>query len=489
MKRALLAIGSPVILATCALATLAADPDLDPASRLEDPEEEAWKTFHAAVTCLQDKGDRESAGKLFQEVVERFPDSPYAQDSKELGAFLERMVKEDAAWEEPENIATLSLPEKIDYNIHHLRNVNCYQWSQPGMCYLLRSYGRDRDTNNAAIALKEIGLPAIPALITLLDDRRPTRSVGYWRNFSPSRTVLRYQDAAIQILNALTPTPFYRRSSTAAYFSTESPEIRAKTTASVQSWYRKSRGKSETEQRWIAIEEEPGIYQVLSLLETVAKEPGQKERVLQKLRQMCRIRDRIQLPQISYLMCQLGDCSRLAEVADAYLAGEYDVGMRLLDDSAAGSNAQDYALRQTILYGNEKHHADLRKHFYLKKDPLSKRQALFDMLFDLASGEHERLPDGYAETRFPIHLLIDALDFRDGWGHATDGSSQWAIRKCDAAAEAIQSLANVDFGYDEKAPIEAKDATIARIRSWWQDQERNGVAEQDARTNTDKLRD
>jgi len=462
--------GALMVLVTCSSMALAVHPDWDPASRLEGSEKEAWRVFFSGVTSLEDKGERDHAAKLFRKVAEKYPQSQYAQDSKELAGLLDEMVKEDAEWKEPKAIEQLNLEDQIRYWIYHLRDVNCYQISQPGMCYLLQESGQRKGGANAAIKLKEIGEPAIPMLIDLLVDRRPTRSIGYWRDFSPSRTVLRYQDAAIQILNELTPTPFYRAGSTYSYFSKEKPEVQTNIIASIKTWYVKSRGKSETKQKWMAIEQNPGIYQVLSLLGKLAEKPGQKEQVLQKLRRMCNERDRIQLPQISFLMCQLGDYSELAKVADAYLVGLYEVETKLPDDSAPGANAQDYALRQMILYGDERCRASLRELFYLKEDPLSKKQALFRMLLELTSGEYQGLPKGYEKGRFPIHLLIDVLDFREYWGQVRDGASWRTIRYCDAAAEAIQGFTGVNFGYDEKTSSATKDVVIERIRSWWRDQ-------------------
>ena len=84
----------------------------------------------------------------------------------------------------------------------------------------------DKRPYDAAIALREIGEPAIPYLIEILEDRRPIRGVGYWRNFRPSRTVLRYQDAAIQIIDAIRSENAYDRRTTSSYFSTEQPEKR-----------------------------------------------------------------------------------------------------------------------------------------------------------------------------------------------------------------------------------------------------------------------
>ena len=141
----------------------------------------------------------------------------------------------------------LPIDQKIAYNVHRLRDVVGFQCSQPGMCSVFSSLDPKGEACNAAIELRKIGRPVIPALIALLEDRRPIRSVGYWRDFHPTRTVLRYQDAAIQILNSLLPSEFYIRSSTAAYFSTEEPEVREAVIARIRNWHQESLGESKSD--------------------------------------------------------------------------------------------------------------------------------------------------------------------------------------------------------------------------------------------------
>jgi len=263
MKRLHLAVGLVLTLGCCG-----AEWSLDPASRLQGDERKAWTLFSAGVEALQDKGDRNRAAELFGQVAAEYPESRYAADSKELATFLRQMVEEDKRWTEPIDPKALAVEEKIAYYRYHLRDLNCYQLSQPGMCYVLQDIRPEREKTNAAIKLKEIGEPAIPALIELLKDRRPTRSVGYWRDFSPSRTVLRFQDAAIQILGGLLPAAFYRPNSTAAYFSTESSEVQERVIKSIKSWYEESRGKPEVEKKWLAVAANPGIFQLMALLRT-----------------------------------------------------------------------------------------------------------------------------------------------------------------------------------------------------------------------------
>ena len=129
-----------------------------------------WTAFKAAVTCLQDVGDREHAAELFEYVVRRFPGCRYVEDSKEIAMHLREMLYEDDEWVEVADVEKLSVDQKIDYYVYHLRNLNCYQRSQPGSCNVLSSWSQPKKQKfNAAIKLCAMGEVAIPRLIPLLD--------------------------------------------------------------------------------------------------------------------------------------------------------------------------------------------------------------------------------------------------------------------------------------------------------------------------------
>jgi hypothetical protein len=71
---------------------------------------------------------------------------------------------------------------------------------------------------NAAAELVELGWFAIPLLIECLDDQRPTRCLGYWRDFEPgSFYLLRIGDCCQQILRAITGQRLYIRRDTNGY--------------------------------------------------------------------------------------------------------------------------------------------------------------------------------------------------------------------------------------------------------------------------------
>ncbi len=436
-----------------------------PISQLNGSEAEAWEMFSTAVNSLQEKGDRKAAAKLFKKISRKFPDSDYSGDSKELKILLEEMAKEDAAWKEPDDIDKLTLKEKIAYNIYHLRDLNFYQSSQPGM-NILDSSAQTENTYNAAVELKNIGRPAIPYLIKLLDDCRPTRSTGYLKDSYPSRTILRYQDAAAQILNELSATFLYRNGSTVAYFSDESPEARTEIIDTINSWYRDIGCKSEADQKWMSLEDAPDFWTTLIILDSIAADHGQKKQVLFKLKEMIKDSNPVRHPQISFLMCQLGDRSELDKVASLYLSGKFN----RKDYYESWSSARDYTLWQMILYGSKKHHEELKKIIFLEGDRSSEsmRDNLFNV-FDSGSYYYCKLPEGYDKKNIPVHLLTAALDLKEKHHDITAGKEKWTLRFCDSAALAIQELTEMDFGYDGcgDVPIEQKDLAIAKIKAWW----------------------
>ena len=198
------------------------------------PTAKAWSIFQTALTELQENGNRKEAARHFRIVATEYRNTYYADDSRELADLLDKMVAEETKFKKPKNVDDLDLESKIKFHIHNLRDVVAYQFSQPGYCHVFGGFSLppeilgkpDKRPYDAAIALREIGEPAIPYLIEILEDRRPIRGIGYWRNFRPSRTVLRYQDAAIQIIDAIRSENAYDRRTTSSYFSTEQPEKR-----------------------------------------------------------------------------------------------------------------------------------------------------------------------------------------------------------------------------------------------------------------------
>ncbi len=199
-------------------------------------ESKSWDLFNSAISILQVNKDRLNAAILFKKVYLEYPDTFYANQSKELSELLTQMIVEDTNWKEPKNINQLTKDEKIKYHIYHLRNISSYQEGN-GINWSV--FNTDKNVYNAAISLKKIGEPAIPYLINLLNDRRPICTIAYFRDFYPTRTVFRYQDAAIEILNEISKKDFYISECTDCYFSNATCDFREEKWNKIKDWYKR----------------------------------------------------------------------------------------------------------------------------------------------------------------------------------------------------------------------------------------------------------
>lgn len=324
----------------------------------ESREPDAWDGFTTAIWQLEKSGNRSKSANKFRDLFHRVPLSHYAAETDELAILLTKMADEDRLWNEPQKVDSLSLEAKVKYYAYHLRNVSVEQPSQPGKCNVLSSNERigvpNSQNGNAAIQLMKIGKDSIPALIELLDDRRPIRSVGYFRNYWPERTVLRYQDAARQILEVLLPVTF-DDGCTGDYLSKESPEVRYRMINQIRDWYKNSQGKSEADKLWLAIKMEPGIHSSIKLFRILAKEHGQKREVLKELDTRYQRLHRVYRPFLVELMAELGDRSKVKDIERMLEDDEFHryFSERFPDDSMAFARAEQSAIRLVKKYGSD----------------------------------------------------------------------------------------------------------------------------------------
>jgi HEAT repeat protein len=192
---------------------------------LASPTAKAWNLYSQALKALQERGDRGEAARLFGEVAQRYPNTIYAEESQELDGLLNEMIVEDLLRRGRPDVRPIDKQARIEDLIFRLRDLEAYQWSQPGFCDVLSNGWVDEEPN-VADELLALGPAAVPALVEALDDRRPIRGIGYWRLFPPERTLLRVQDAALQLLAQLVPEPLYAHRLKNAYLSKEDPKTR-----------------------------------------------------------------------------------------------------------------------------------------------------------------------------------------------------------------------------------------------------------------------
>jgi hypothetical protein len=136
--------------------------------------------------------------------------------------------------------------------------------------------------------------------------------------------------------------------------------------------------KSAVAQQWREVASAPDFFHEMALLQSLGQDLHERAAVLIRLHKMWTEYDVLRRPEITYLMCQLGDRSGVEAVAKAFFAGDYDAGRELEPDGvAAGPNATDNAFRMLTLYGTPQHRQKLLAFLRLSDDPFTQaRQSL-----------------------------------------------------------------------------------------------------------------
>ncbi len=194
------------------------------------------------------------------------------------------MAQEDKRFVEPADPAKLSEKERLAWLVYKLRDVAEQDNMVPGKVQVLFY---PHDAGSAAVQLRKMGKAAVPTLIGLLDDRRPTRSVG---NALNGGRVLRYCDVALEILEAMSGEVFDGRTWRGAYLSTASPAERTQIVGRVREWWTANQDKTEVE--WIhrSLEKDGlgGMWDRFALAERLVELEGPG--CVQLLRQ-CRVKE------------------------------------------------------------------------------------------------------------------------------------------------------------------------------------------------------
>jgi hypothetical protein len=186
----------------------------------------------------------------------KIPHHRFREDAKAMAGYYESLIAEDKAWKEPDEkaLAKMTVQEKVDYWMYHLRDLDLYQRSDPGMCYVvcdderfaafLMGQNPDSKKPNAAMELKKLGMDALPEIIAHLDDARPTRCEGHWRSYAPeSYYLLRYGDCCQQIFECISGHTLYERTSTVGYPIVDGKGKECQ--AAAEKWLREYKEKGE----------------------------------------------------------------------------------------------------------------------------------------------------------------------------------------------------------------------------------------------------
>jgi hypothetical protein len=152
-------------------------------------------------------------------VLKNYPHSEHVGQARHFAEVLKRMIAEDEAHARlgPIDLARSRIDGQVRELIYRLRDQNGQQVTQPGSCDIFWNW--DGNTNTPAHQLVRLGNAAVPQLIAVLDSDDYTRSIGYWRGFVFSHTVLTVGDCAEEILQRITGKSFVTPDSHHTYMS------------------------------------------------------------------------------------------------------------------------------------------------------------------------------------------------------------------------------------------------------------------------------
>lgn len=150
--------------------------------------------------------------KSLEELIGQYPNSLYLQHYQETIELIQQMIKEDKETKygikgydrvaHKNDDVELSLDEEIESIIHYLRWSCFYRTQRYELIFNLSSISINPRGPISFFALKlvNVGTPAVPSVVNLLDDRRPI--IADDTDKIPAK-FYRYQDAAVEILQTM----------------------------------------------------------------------------------------------------------------------------------------------------------------------------------------------------------------------------------------------------------------------------------------------
>ncbi len=385
-----------------------------------------------------------------------------------VGAY-ESLLAEDEAWRdiEPDALSKLPPEEQATYWMHRLRDHDAMQMMQPGECDVLGGWGRQDDSPNPADRLVELGWDAIPVVIAHLDDTRPTRCVGYWRNFAiDSYYLLRYADCCQQVFEAIAGVDIYDRSSTSGSMVRDGMAPRAKLAA--EAWWEENGGAGR----------EGYFARILESKET-ARHPFAAEALLKldatkylpRAMEAAKRPDASRRAELLDVMCDLLGKEHRAWIAEFLSDRQPDVAVsaaRCLwkacgsDEGAAEVVKRLKALpveddRSFLLHGGVGLLVTIGGDAGVGGICELMRESPKRVRYQAISDSY-RLPDPRVAEGL-VALFDDDTD--TGW------TSSFSIRICDQAAQSLTRMLTTLGPPEPATQDEERDAKVAEMKSWW----------------------
>jgi hypothetical protein len=179
---------------------------------------------------------REALLAKLEAALKQFPASRSADDMKQMADRLRKMITADRAHAAASKPIDATTPEEQAAElVFQLRDQTGQQNSQPGWCDIFEGDDGKETEASPAARLVKLGHAAVPALIDALGSEDYSRSVGFWRDFQFSHTVLTVGDCALQVLQRIANRQFFEPKTTSSYMSRDDA-VKA-TREAVEKWW------------------------------------------------------------------------------------------------------------------------------------------------------------------------------------------------------------------------------------------------------------
>jgi hypothetical protein len=212
---------------------------------------------------------------LLQELIKQYPDSPHFQHYQETFKLIIQMQEEDDKFNSKYNVSRSGM-SGID--VHYFRDsgepipideqIDCYIYCLRNSFFIkTKRYQIELDEGIpgrmipsfepflSGAKLLNIGIPAVPSLLNILDDRRPIIAVDDNVETIPA-VFYRYQDAAVEILQRMFikakqpfPLELPENDYFSEYLSKQSPENKQKILNDIKAWVEESMKNPATPQQ------------------------------------------------------------------------------------------------------------------------------------------------------------------------------------------------------------------------------------------------
>jgi hypothetical protein len=408
--------------------------------------EAAWPGFARGITLLQGGAPRREVLAQWRQTLKLYGQSRYREQLEDLIGQLEKQVVEDEqlAATEVDDPEELPLGQRIDYHLARLVDVRGVQGSQPGHCL---TYGMKEGTESSD-GLIEIGRAAVPGLIGHLDDRRLTRSIGLWRDYAPSRTVLRVQDVAVQCIGQILDIRFYHPSSTSSYLSNEEESVRRAVIEDVKSWWGEYGGKPPLE-GYLGRLEQGSYHDRLDMLRKVEELDRGAVDSVALLKRWAVEADYRQLPMLAEALADRGDFSLLPAMRKTLRDGSRNVPGQCIW----------YLLR----------HGDASDYRYLRKAARAEIERGAKLGSTRIWGAVKAGVEG-SNMPLAVPILVDLLDRRQITGSRwiSEDKGSMGFSCADSCIGALIRLTGHNEGYQPGDPQPERYAAIDRWIEWWQ---------------------